>query len=98
MIEKEKLQDYARKLMFEMNDKEYITLQKEFDVILKQMELIEKIPNIKKVKPLSFPFITYEAKLRKDEVKEEETLTVGEVLANAKHQITDQVKVPKVVE
>lgn len=98
MIEKEKLQDYARKLMFEMNDKEYITLQKEFDVILKQMKLIEKIPNIKAVKPLSFPFITYEAKLRKDEVKEEETLTVGEVLANAKHQITDQVKVPKVVE
>ncbi len=98
MIEKEKLRDYARKLMFEMKDEEYTTLQKEFDVILKQMDLIGKIPDIKKVKPMNFPFITYEAVLRKDEVKEEEVLTVGQALANAKHQIQDQVKVPKVVE
>jgi len=98
MIEKEKLQDYARKLMFEMNDEEYLTLQKEFDVILKQMEFIEKIPNIKEVKPMSFPFITYEAKLREDVTKDSDTLTIGEVLANTKHQVQDQVKVPKVVE
>ena len=98
MIEKEKLQDYARKLMFEMNDEEYLTLQKEFDVILKQMEFIEKIPNIKEVKPMSFPFITYEAKLREDVTKDSDTLTIWEVLANTKHQVQDQVKVPKVVE
>lgn len=94
----EKLKDYASKLMFDMEDKEYETLQDEFRVILEQMDLIAKIPNIKDVEPMSFPFVTYEAKLRKDEIDEDDTLTVNEVLANCKHQINDQVKLPKVVE
>ena len=96
MIEKDKLKDYAAKLMFDMKEEEYDTLQKEFDVILKQMELIGKIKNISDVEPMSFPYITYEAKLRKDEVGD--YLTVNEVLANTKYQVNAQVKVPKVVE
>lgn len=96
MIEKEKLKDYAAKLMFDMEESEYDTLQKEFEVILKQMDLIGKIKNIKDVKPLSYPFITYEAELREDEVGD--YLTVSEVLENTKYQVNDQVKVPKVVE
>lgn len=96
MIEKEKLRDYARKLMFDMNEAEYETLQNEFDVIIKQMELISHIDNIKDVKPMTFPYVTYQAKLRSDEIGE--PLTVGEVLMNTKHQVKDQVKVPKVVE
>lgn len=98
MIEKEKLKDYAHKLMFDMKEEEYTTLQQEFDIILKQMELIEKIPNIEQVEPMHFPFVTYQATLRKDEVCDQEVLTVGEVLANTKHNVADQVKVPKVVE
>ena len=96
MIEKEKLKDYANKLMFDMNDDEYKTLQEEFDVILKQMDLIGKIPNIKDVSPMTFPFKNEDASLREDEVLD--YLTVGEVLENAKHQVNDQVKVPRVVE
>ena len=42
------LKDYAKKLMFDMDDNEYETLEDEFKTILKQMELIENIPNIKK--------------------------------------------------
>ncbi len=98
MIEKEKLKDYAAKLMFDMEDSEYETLQQEFDVILKQMDLIGNIPNIQEVEPMSFPFVTYQATLREDEVEEVDVLTVGEVLSNCKHQLKDQVKVPKVVE
>ena len=98
MIEKEKLKDYAAKLMFDMKDIEYETLQQEFDVILKQMDLIGNIPNIQEVEPMSFPFVTYQATLREDEVEEVDVLTVGEVLSNCKHQLKDQVKVPKVVE
>ena len=96
MIEKKKLKDYASKLMFDMNEEEYETLQQEFDVILKQMDLIGKIENIKDVKPMSFPYITYEAELREDEIGD--YLTVNEVLENTKYQVNDQVKVPKVVE
>lgn len=97
MIEKEKLKNYAHKLMFDMKEEEYQTLQEEFEVILKQMEKIGNIPNIKNVKPMTFPFrLDGKRKLREDEVGD--YLTVGEVLDNAKHQVNDQVRVPKVVE
>ena len=56
MIEKEKLQMYAEKLFFRMNDEEYTTLQQEFDVILKQMDIIDKIEGISNVEPMTFPF------------------------------------------
>ena len=95
MIEKEKLKSYANKLMFDMDDSEYKTLQEEFDIILKQMDLIGKIEGIEKVKPMTFPFVNSDVKLREDEVGD--YLTVSEVLENAKHQVNDQVKVPKVV-
>ena len=96
MITKENLKDYASKLMFDMEDKEYETLLQEFAVILKQMDLIGKIENIQAVEPMTFPFITYQAKLRPDEVKE--SLKQEEILANAKAVSNGQVKVPKVVE
>ena len=96
MIEKEKLKDYANKLMFDMDEVEYETLQKEFEVILKQMDLIGKIPNIRDYTPMTFPFSNPDASLREDEVGD--YLVVSEVLENAKHQVNDQVKVPKVVE
>lgn len=96
MIEKEKLKDYAKKLMFDMKEEEYTTLQEEFAIILKQMDLIGKIPNIKDVEPMTFPFKNEDVSLREDVVGD--YLTVGEVLSNVKHQIDDQVKVPKVVD
>lgn len=97
MIQIEKLKDYANKLMFDMNEEEYKTLQEEFETILEQMELIGEIPNINEVEPMTFPFrIDSERELREDEV--DDYLTVGEVLENAKHQVDDQIKVPKVVE
>lgn len=96
MIEKDKLKEYAQKLMFDMDEVEYETLQKEFDVILRQMDIIDKIPNLHETKPMTFPFLLDDRNLRRDEVGD--FLTVGEVLANAEHQLSDQVKVPKVVE
>lgn len=96
MIEKEKLKEYAELLMFDMKEEEYETLQEEFKVILKQMDLIAEIPNIKDVEPMTFPFVNPNVSLREDEVGD--YLTTGEVLANVKHQVDDQVKIPKVVE
>lgn len=96
MIEKEKLKDYANKLMFDMDDSEYSVLQDEFETILKQMDLIDNIPNIESVSPMTFPFKNMDVSLREDEVGD--YLTISEVLENAKHQVNDQVKVPKVVD
>lgn len=98
MIDKELLKNYANKLMFDMKDEEYETLQKEFEVILKQMDLIGQIENISNAVPMFFPFPNEEASLRIDEVDEINTLTVDEVLDNAKYKAKDQIKVPKVVD
>lgn len=96
MIEKEKLKIYAQKLLFEMKEEEYDTLQKEFEVILDQLSLIENIPGISEVEPMMFPIITDCVKLREDEIKQE--IDVEEVLENADHVYQNQVRVPKVVE
>lgn len=97
MIEKEKLKQYANKLMFDMDDNEYQTLQEEFEIILKQMDLISKIKDIDSVEPMTFPFVK-DTDLREDVIEENDVLTVSEVLENAKQVAKDQVKVPKVVE
>lgn len=95
MVTKEDLQKYANKLMFKMNDEELETLEEEFKIILKQMEVIDTFECIDKVEPMRFPFVTGETRLREDVIKE--SLTVSEVLSNTPFQMQDQVKVPKVV-
>ena len=92
----EQLKEYAGKLMFDMKEEEYDTLQKEFDVILKQMEFIEKIEGIEKVKPMTFPIEIGHAHFRKDEQKN--TLATNDALKNAAMVEQNQVRVPKVVE
>ncbi len=96
MISIEKLKDYANKLEFTMNEDEYITLQSEFEVLLKQMELIGEIDNLKEVEPLNFPFPLDNSYLREDEVDME--LSTKDALMNAKDVLDESVKVPKVVE
>lgn len=96
MIEKEKLQEYAEKLFFRMNDDEYATLQQEFDVILKQMDIIDKIKGISDVKPMTFPFEKEGTTFREDVIYD--NLDPKDVVKNAKDVYFDQVKVPKVVE
>lgn len=96
MIEKEKLQMYAEKLFFRMNDEEYTTLQQEFDVILKQMDIIDKIEGISNVAPMTFPFEKEGTAFREDIAND--NLKPEEVVKNAKDVYFEQVKVPKVVE
>lgn len=96
MITKDKLKDYASKLMFDMNDSEYETLEKEFEIILKQMDLIGKIENIKDVEPMTFPFPIEGVTFREDIPTE--SLDIEDVLKNAKDVENSMVKVPKVVE
>lgn len=90
-----KLKEYASKLMFDMSDREYETLASEFDVIIKQMELIDKIENIDSVEPMTFPFENDNVKLREDVV--DNVISSNEALANVSDVLANQVKVPKVV-
>ena len=96
MITKEKLKNYANKLMFDMNDEEYETLQKEFDVILKQMDLIGNIENISIVEPMTFPYELDSVELRNDE--ESRNIEIEDALRNAGSKKGREVRVPKVVD
>lgn len=94
-MEIEKLKDYANKLMFDMDDSEYETLALEFEVILKQMDLIDKIDDIEKVDPMFFPNEDFSLRLRDDE--DITVIDTKDALANAKDVLANQIKVPKVV-
>ena len=95
MVTKEKLKDYAARLMFDMDEEGYNRTLKEFETIEKHMALIGEIKDIEKVEPMTFPYVIYHASLREDIAKD--CLTTKEVLANSKDTKADQVKVPKVV-
>ena len=95
-MDKEKLKILANKLMFTMDDSEYETLSKEFEIILKQMELIEQIEGIDKVEPLIYPFKLDDVSMREDEVTDE--LDIDDILLNSSNTLYNQVKLPKVVE
>ena len=95
MVTKEKLKDYASKLMFDMDDAGYDRTLEEFETVEKHMALIGEIEGIENAEPMTFPYVIYHATLREDEAKD--TLTNEEVLANSKDTKANQVKVPKVV-
>ena len=95
MVTKEKLKDYAAKLMFDMDDEGYDRTLKEFETIEKHMALIGEIENIENVEPMTFPYEIYHASLREDVAKD--CLTNDEVLANTSEKKANQIKVPKVV-
>lgn len=96
MIEKSKLKDYANKLMFDMNDEEYETLASEFEVFLKQFELIGKIDNIDEVEPMTFPYLKEDVTLRDDSVSR--VVDVDVAFSNCHGKKGDEIKVPRVVE
>lgn len=96
MITKEKLKDYANLLMFDMNDEEYETLLGEFDVILKQMDLIGNIKNIKDTQPMTFPYQLNEVSLRNDSISR--SISIDDAFSNLKDRKAREIKVPKVVE
>ena len=95
-MDKETLVMLANKLMFTKEDSEYDTLLEEFDVMIKQMDLIGKIDGIENIEPMCYPFPLSDVSLRDDDVSEE--LEIDEILVNSGSNLYNQVKLPKVVE
>lgn len=98
MITRDVLDKLAKKLMFKMNEEEYQTLESEFDIILKQMEYIDKIDGIENVNPMTFPFGLEldDNDLREDICNNE--IDFNDMVINVKDYDDNRVKVPKVVE
>ena len=96
MITKEKLKIYANKLMFDMDEKEYETLSREFDVILKQMDKISEIEGLSNVEPMTYPFERTDVTLRSG--VETEVIDKEILFSNSKNKEVEHIRVPKVVE
>ena len=94
-VNKEVLKEASHKMLFDMSDDEFETLLKEFDIIIKQMEIISSIEGVDEVEPMSFPYPVFATELREDETKE--TLSREEALKNAGDVVNGMVKLPKVV-
>jgi aspartyl-tRNA(Asn)/glutamyl-tRNA(Gln) amidotransferase subunit C len=94
-VTKEVLLDASSRLMFAMTDDQYTVLLNEFSILIKQMELIGKIPSVDQVQPMTFPFIHGDGSLRKDIPST--PLTQEEALSNAQAKRDGQIKLPKVV-
>mgnify|MGYP001766781591 CR=1 FL=1 len=94
-VDKDKLKELANDLLFDMADQEYETLLKEFDELVAQMALLEKIDQVDEVEPLIYPFAVTNSTLREDEPTT--PLTKEQVLLNAPDSYAGQIKLPKVV-
>lgn len=94
-IGKELLREAANLLLFDMSEEQYDTLMSEFQITLRQMELIRKIPGIDDYEPMVYPFPVKAAGLRKDEP--EKPLDARDALRNAGSVKDGQIKLPRVL-
>ena len=94
-VSKEVLRDTASRLMFTMKEEEYDTLLSDFDLIIKQMDLIANIKGVDEVAPMTFPYDVSTNYLREDEI--EAPLDIKDALKNAKDVKDNQIELPKVL-
>ena len=98
MITRDVLDKLAKKLMFKMNEEEYQSLESEFDIILKQMEFIDRIDGIENVTPMTFPFdLELDDNYLREDIYSNE-IDFNDMVINVKDYDDNRVKVPKVVE
>jgi len=88
--------DYADKLIIGLTEEEVSLVLDEFEIIDKNIDLINKIPNIENVEPMTHCLDNFIYELREDVV--EESTPIEELLQNCDDHSDTEVKVPKVVE
>ncbi len=93
---KEMVNDYADKLLIGLTEEENKQVLDEFEVIDKTIDIINEIPNIQEVEPMTHCLDTVIYDLREDVV--EESIPVEELLQNCDFDNGQEVIVPKVVE
>lgn len=93
---KEMVNDYADKLLIGLTEEENQMVLDEFEIIDENIDLINKIPGIEKVEPMTHCLDNFECELRED--IEEESVPIEELLQNCGDRTDREVSVPKVVE
>ena len=94
-VTKEVLKTTANKLMFDMTDEQYDQLVSEFDILIKQMNLIGEIDGVDTAEPMTFPFDVTNDYLREDVATAPDKKE--EILKNSAYVVDGQIRLPKVV-
>ena len=92
---KEMVDDYAEKLLIGLTPEENKMVLDEFDIIDEQINIINEIPGIEKVEPMTHTLDDFEYELREDVV--EESVLIEDLLSNCDDVSGREVEVPKVV-
>lgn len=92
---KEMVNDYADKLLIGLTEEENKQVLDEFDIIDKNIDLINEIPEIEKVEPMTHCLDDFIYELREDEI--EKSVPIEELLQNCDDATDREVSVPKVV-
>ena len=88
--------DYADKLLIGLTEEEVTMVLDEFEIIDKNIDLINVIPNILTVEPMTHCLDNFVYELRED--IPDESVDIDELLQNCDSYLNREVKVPKVVE
>lgn len=92
---KEMVDDYADKLLIGLTKEENKMVLDEFDIIDKNLDLVNQIPNIKDVEPMTHCLDDFVYELRDDEP--DESIPISDLLKNCDDTDGDEIEVPKVV-
>ena len=92
---KELVDNYAEKLLIGLSPEENALVLNEFDIIDQNMDLINKIPNINEVEPMTHALDDFSFIPREDVSKD--SPSINELLQNCDCYEDREVKVPKVV-
>lgn len=93
---KEMINDYADKLLIGLTEEENKMVLEEFDEIDRNIDLINEIPNIENVPPMSHCLDDFVFELREDVIGE--SVPEDIIFSNCDSMRDNEVKVPKVVE
>ena len=91
----EMVDSYADKLLIGLSPEENKMVLDEFDVIDKNIDLINQIDNIESVEPMTHTLDDFEYELREDVV--EESVPIEDLLRNSDDTEDRSIVVPKVV-
>ena len=92
---KEMVNDYADKLLIGLTEEENKQVLDEFEIIDENIDLINKIPNIESIEPMTHCLDDFIYELRED--NKEESIDIEELLQNCDDKTDREVSVPKVV-
>lgn len=93
---KEMVSDYADKLLIGLTKEENQMVLDEFDIIDRNIDIINEIDGINNIEPMSWCLDDFEYELREDIA--EESIDIDLLLQNCDDYRICEVKVPKVVD